>query len=458
MYLKAVVTGSLQSVPQRVMFVVGFFFAFLFLLPGHTALAHNSIDTSSPADGTTVQAPLSEWVLTFANDVPLNSASAEIITSDGVRTVLPSPTHGINQKIVRFALPDDLSGAVSGRWRLVGTDGHIVSERVQFTIESTTIPSDESSQTTVGPTSQPVANFSENSPINLAPEPVRWALRVANYAALILLGGLIFVQQQLAQGVLSLDRSLLVAKTSAIALTAIPALQALIFVGDLNDSSIFGALFQIGDAFSSTPGSMTLLRALSGGAFIYLIAQRRMHHFQERFIQLALINSAVYLTALAYAGHSRSSSAPWIGIPVDVIHTAATTVWIGGLVVFVLFVLPAVNATDALQAFVKYGRCAQYAVITIVATGVIQTLRLHTGVSTLFTSTHGRLLLLKILCVAAMLKVGDINRRRLLRELPSSDVVAERRRRLLVRASITEASIGAVVIAVTAVLVTSSLP
>lgn len=441
------------------MYVTGLLVMFSCFLPGQAALAHNAIDTSTPADGETVEAPLAEWVLAFDNDVPLDSASAEVITADGVRTSLPAPTHGSTKKIIRIALPENLTGSVSGRWRLVGTDGHVVSGRVQFTIGSTTAPTDGATQIPGnGSTSEPVVSFSESTPINLAPEPIRWALRLANYAALIMFGGLIFVERQLAQGVMNIGRSLLLAKSSVIALTAVPVIQALIFVGDINDSSIFGAVFQIGDAFSSTPGSMMLLRAASGGAFVYLIVQRHVHHFRERFFQLALINSTVYLTALAYAGHSRSSSAPWLGIPVDVLHTAATAIWIGGLMVFILFVLPSFNATQALHVFVKYGHFAQYAVITIVATGVIQTLRLHTGVTTLITSSHGRLLLLKIVCVAAMLKVGDINRRRLLRGIPSSDVVVDKRKNLLVRASVTEASIGALVIAVTAILVTSSLP
>lgn len=443
------------------------------LLPTSPVLAHNALDTSTPIDGASVSAPLAEWVLTFANDVPLNSASAEVITADGVRTALSTPTHGASQKIVRFALPQTLTGPISARWRLVGTDGHVVSGRVQFTISATTSPTSPSSTVATPSTTAPGAEnsnppadsttttippvaFAESEPINLAPEPVRWSLRLLNYGALILFGGLLFAEMNLAQGVISLARSLFLAKYSAIALAAVPALQTLIFVSDVNGSSVFGALFNVGDAFSSTPGSMTVLRAVSGGVFIYLIAQRGLHNFNERFTQLALVNSAVYLTSLAYAGHSRSSSVPWLGIPVDVIHTAASAIWLGGLIIFIFLVLPQVDATRALQAFVRYGHTAQYAVAAIIATGVIQTLRLHGGITTLFTTSHGRLLIVKILFVSAMLKVGDINRRRLLHSLPTSDLMIEKRKNLLVRASTTEAIVGAIVIAITAALVTST--
>lgn len=474
MRVLAILTQPFIPLLRRVLLACGLCLAALALTPSSPVLAHNALDSSAPVDGASVTAPLSEWVLTFTNDVPLNSASAEVIAADGIRTALPSPTHGATQKIVRFALPQTLSGAVSARWRLVGTDGHVVSGRVQFTIEttatsvpsgdttipstnvSTSIPSTSDSTSPATPTTVPATSFNDDTPINLAPEPIRWSLRLMNYAALILFGGLLFAEMNLAQGVMSLARSLLVAKYSALALTVIPALQALIFVSDVNGTSIFGGIFQVGDAFSSTPGSMTVLRAASGGAFMYLLAQRSLHAFNARFTQLASINAAVYLTALAYAGHSRSSSVPWLGIPVDVVHTAASAVWLGGLVIFIFLVLPHVDAMRALQAFVRYGHTAQYAVGAIIVTGVIQTLRLHGGITTLFTTSHGRLLILKILFVSAMLKVGDINRRRLLRNLPTTELVAEKRRNLLIRASTTEAIVGGIVIAITAALVTST--
>ena len=60
------------------------------------------------------------------------------------------------------------------------------------------------------------------------------------------------------------------------------------------------------------------------------------------------------------------------------------------------------------------------------------------------------------LLVAAMLKIGDINRRRLLRAIPVDGNAVVLRSRLLRRASTTEAVTGGLVMAVTAVLVSSS--
>jgi copper transport protein len=201
---------------------------------------------------------------------------------------------------------------------------------------------------------------------------------------------------------------------------------------------------------------MFLLRAVSGAVFVYLIAQHTVHNFSQTFSQLASLNAVVYLTALSYTGHARSMGAPWLGIPVDMAHTAASAIWLGGLIVMIFLIAPHAESKVLVNAFIGFGRFAQLAVITILVTGVIQTLRLHGGITTLFTSTHGRVLLLKLLVVSLMLKVGDINRRRIVVLSQSPTVAVERRKNMLVRASYTEAAIGAVVIAITAVLVTSS--
>jgi copper transport protein len=145
-----------------------------------------------------------------------------------------------------------------------------------------------------------------------------------------------------------------------------------------------------------------------------------------------------------------------LGIPIDIAHTAASAVWLGGLIVLIFLVTPRIDSEKILGVFVKFGDVAKFAVITIIVTGVIQTLRLHGGITTLFTSSHGRILLLKLVVVALMLKVGDINRRRLIRYASFQGVAIDRKRALLVRASYTETTIGAVVVALTAVLVTSS--
>jgi hypothetical protein len=91
----------------------------------------------------------------------------------------------------------------------------------------------------------------------------------------------------------------------------------------------------------------------------------------------------------------------------------------------------------------------------IVATGVAQTLRLVGSPTDLWRADHGRYLVLKVLVLAAMLKVADVNRRRVARHFRSKTGVRRRVVRNLTRAMVTEFGVGLAVIGVTAALVVS---
>jgi len=306
----------------------------------------------------------------------------------------------------------------------------------------------------------PVANvesdvgFSDGNPV---PEAIRWSLRLLGYLAIIILGGLIFAELFLAEGAMASANGRKLLLMSSAAITVIPLLQGWTFLADANGYSFFKAPLDTLDLFSTTPGSMMIARALTGAAITYavLVAWPRLTQVVKERQAFGLIGA--YLVTLAYTSHSRSQSLPLLGIPVDVLHVAASIVWLGGLAVLAFIVVPLVDAKNALLSYTRYGRYAQYAVATIVATGVIQTLRLHgVSITSLFGERHGQILLLKILAVGLMLKVGDINRRRLLKNLPTEESLSVKRSALLWRASFTELACGVLVLILTSMLVTSS--
>ncbi|MFM8482012.1 MAG: CopD family protein, partial [Actinomycetota bacterium] len=103
----------------------------------------------------------------------------------------------------------------------------------------------------------------------------------------------------------------------------------------------------------------------------------------------------------------------------------------------------------------RYGRVAKLAVISLIVTGVIQTLRLHGGITTLFSQSHGRLLLLKLIVVAIMLRLGDMNRRRMASRLKDNPNLMEKKLREVTKVATVEVATGGVVLAVTAALVTA---
>lgn len=410
------------------------------------ALAHNEFVSSSPADGSSLDVSPGTWDVTFAKEVPLDSATGELVGPDGSITQLGPPIHGATTSVISFTLPPDLSGAQTARWRLVGVDGHVISGRVSFGVGT-----DVASSAVLGTST---ADSSEVS--NPAPEFVRWAIRLIGYAAVMLFGGLLVNELYIARGILATMRERLAVKILGGALVGAPLLLSLIFLGDVHGTSIFGALTHVFDIFDTTPGSMLFARTLLGGVLAYQLFTLPEGPLSITSRRQILAASLLYALTLAYTGHSRSRSVPLIGIPADVAHLVATSIWLGGLAVVVLFVAPRVEPKDLWRSFDKYGRVARIAVITLIVSGVIQTLRLHGGITTLFSQGHGRLLLLKLVVVAVMLRLGDLNRRRISSRVKDNPNLADKRLREVTKLATAEIATGGVVLAITAVLVTAS--
>lgn len=406
------------------------------------ASAHNSIVGSSPAEGEVVASSPPSWTVSFASEVPLDSASGEIVRADGSRVPLGAPAHGATTSTVVFALPGDLSGPVTARWRLVGVDGHVISGRISFTVGGTS--------TRGAPT-----NTGEADGGAVLSSVVKGVLRAANYAGILAVGGLLLAEALIVRGAISgrIPTTTLVAGAATV--TVVPLIQTVQFASELTTAGSLAVLSGLGDALSLVPGQMSSMRSVFGlvllGVSWNIVRSPVTRHVRA----VAVAAGGGYLVTLAYGGHSRSMDTPWLGIPVDVAHTAAVVYWLGGMAVLLLVVAPVLDDGAAVAAWRRFGAGARVAVPVIIVTGMMQTARLHGGIATLVTTSHGRILLAKIAAVAAMLKFADSNRRRLASPVTSAD--DRRLRRDLTSAALAETAVGLVVVAVTAVLVTSSL-
>lgn len=157
--------GRRDSLAVRSLSVLLLVFLATVLFGAGAARAHNSLDASEPADGSVLAGAPASFVLTFAKDVPLDSASAEVIAADGVRTALPAPVHGESARQVVFSFPPGLVGDVTARWRLVGTDGHVVSARVRFTVSPQGQGAGPASTVTVDGGSAPAPMVTADDPL-----------------------------------------------------------------------------------------------------------------------------------------------------------------------------------------------------------------------------------------------------------------------------------------------------
>lgn len=434
------------------------------------ALAHNALTSSEPADGAVFDTAVPTWTLTFSGEVPLESASAEIVAADGTRLALPPPVHGSTTSSIVFALPDSLSGDITGRWRLVGSDGHVISGRVQFTISLA--PSDipdvseapsESTESIPGdatPTTEVVAdeilgdaNSEQISPpsfVDPAPESVRWVLQILSYLGLVVVGGLVFADMVLARGILRRPRVTLALQVGSLALFVAPAVSGLIHIADITGVSFGSSFRHLGSIVDTTAGSMLAVRTLIGFVILMVTLTLDQRPLDSRFVRGLAALVTLHIVTVPFTGHARSMRWPALGVPADMVHLLGVTVWVGGLLALVAFVMPAAHSEHAVTAYLRFSRFASGAVAAIVVTGVIQTARLHDRPLAILDSWHGILLVVKVVLVAGMLGVGWWSRRLLggHRDFVDSDARSQ-----LIRVTSVEAACGVFVVGVSAALV-----
>lgn len=440
--------------------VVSAVFALTFMT-SRAAFAHNTFVDSNPAANAVLNDAPTVWSITFAKSVPLSSASGEVINGDNVRSQLPTPTHGTTDAVIQFTLPANLSGNITARWRLVSVDGHVISGRIAFSISSntssTTMPV---STTTVSPTPQAttttvnseVSTIQQEEVASTDVEMTRRILRWGNYLGLILLLGMLFTELYLANGAIALTLGRRAIQAGLGLMTVTSFVNVILFLRDTNDFSagIFSRIWNLTD---TTPGSMLLVKLFLSLLCIMILSRPlREASFTLAEKRLLSVTSSMYLIAMTYLGHSRSQDIPWIGIPAGVLHIAAMAIWIGGLLALLFVVLPNVNTVQSITAFRRFGPAAEKIVILIVVTGFIQSLRLHHGVSTLFTTSHGQLLLIKVLFVGVMVWLASQNRA----SLPPSSDLSEKNalglRHVLVRSTALESLLALVVLSLTAII------
>ena len=440
-------------------------FAFIAIVFGTTAYgasavyAHNTQETSSPASGEVLVLAPTEWIVGFTKSVPLASASGEIVGSDGVRVALAPPRHGATDNIIVFDMPPNLVGAVTARWRLVGVDGHVISGRIPFSVEAAAVVPEATvaPETVVAPEAvvAPVVAAVEESDSTVA-EPIRFSLRLVNYVSLMALAGVLMAEWLLAQGTMALSLARRLALVGALGVAIAPLFQLLIFIDDIQIAGT-SWLSGFGDALGMTAGGMLFAKTVLGMLLVALVQKTAdigaLNSLRSRLIAAT---GVMYLVALAYVGHSRSQAAPWLGVPVDVLHTAAAATWLGGLAALVFVVIPKVDTERGVAAFDRFGRVAERAVAALVVTGIIQMLRLHGNPLSMLTNRHGLLLIVKISLVALMLWLAARNRRELGAQRRRESTQPKTLRRLLVRASLIETAIGAVVLVITSVLVATT--
>ena len=355
-------------------------------------------------------------------------------------------------------------GAVSLRWRLVGPDGHPVTGRVDITIEqpAASAAPDVASTTPAGadaPASSESPSTAETTAVDRddaafsTPSSVRWLLRYSSYLAIMAVVGILLTSAYVwaGAGTHPLLRQIL---SGSLIATAVLALLQLVVIGsDISGRGWWSSFGSIDAALSTNAGMALAVRIVLAIAMWLILFQYRLEHPDVYWTAVSLPGLGL-LATWAFAGHSSSMRWPEIGVITDVAHHAAAAAWIAGLAIVGWIVIPTTTSDVLVAAVRRFSRVAAISVAVLIGTGLIQTVRLVGTPMNLLDADHGRYLVAKLVVLAAMLGIANLNRRRIDARLDDPSSI-DRHLGSIRKAVVAEFAIGLVIVAITAAMVVS---
>ena len=454
------------------------------------AFAHASLEESAPGAGATVlEAPRSVR-LTFTERVQASLGGIRIFDARGQRLDVGAPRNaGEGGREIVADLPALDDGTYVVTWRVTSDDSHPIRGSFTFSVGSSSATPREASSL--------ASRVTENGGSSV----VGALMAVARFGAFLgialLIGGaafLVFVWPEgRAEGP---ARWLLWWSWAAVTGASV--------VGFLLEGPYLAGL-GLADAFrpslwsevwSTRFGQVWLGRAALLAVTVPLLRMllpRRgplAEHPLSRAWGIAAFLAALLLVASpGLAGHPTAGRWVPAALTADIVHVGAVALWLGGLVMLGVALVRRIDEPTLRRVAPRYSRFALIAVVAIVLSGTFQAFRQIDTFASVFDTDYGRLLALKLgafalLIVVAAVSRDVVNRRWLIpspaEPLPAltgargahaspgpeiadgypegyvlTEPVAERRLR---RSIVVEIILGAVILALTALLVNAAPP
>ena len=417
--------------------VVGFFA--VMLGPAAPASAHAALVASDPGNGTIVPDAPNKITLNFSESVALLSGKIQVLAPDGSRADQGEPSAD--------------GGTVSIPLRSGGGRGtYLVSYRV---LSADSHPVGGSLTYSVGAASATPTSTIDDTKVDPVVRAIIPVGKYLGYAGLVLLVGPTLVLALLWPHRLSRVGPGRVVWTG-VGLVAFSTLLALWLQAPYSTGS---GLFDVRvgdlrDVLGSTFGAIMLVRLGVICAAALLLRPMLRGNGADSKTDLALLGvlGVAALATWPLTGHPTASPVAGVSVVVDAIHLAAMSVWLGGLVMLVGFLLRKADGRELGAILPIWSRWAATSVAALIVAGVIQALIEVASLDGLVSTTYGRLILVKVGLVTIVLGVAWYSRKLVMSK------AAEESPRSLRRVVWVELAITAVVLGVTSALVQIAPP
>ncbi len=368
------------------------------------AWAHADLDSTEPEYGAVLLTGPDRAVARYDRPVEVNGAQVTLRQSGrrlrAGRPVFASPDH----TAVAFPLPELTSGSYVLTWFLFGPDGDVMGAELPFTVGGGTTPV---AAGPVLPSPGRATGSGAFAPLGRAQD----AARLVGFGSLsVLVGGVVFLARLWWPGAalrrtwVLLWGALVVALTSnAAALglkgAAVSGKTALGLFSPSAWTAVAGT--HVGRVLTARLGFLVL--AVAFLAYLWLAPHRAL---QSEYWSLG--SGASALGALWTHGQlSHASNRGWLASVTDVVHVGAVAVWLGGLVMLAVVLLPRRQWSELSTVVPGWSRLAFRAMTTTLLAGGVVLLLLSPRWTALPGSSYGRFLIVKLVLVAGLLLVAS---------------------------------------------------
>jgi copper transport protein len=378
-----------------------------------TAWAHAALLQTSPVASKIVNTPPTQVSLRYSEPVEPRFAIVSVTDADANRMTTGPPRRSpTNADTLVVPLKHLGEGWYLVWWRVISVDGHPV--RGAFTFA-------------VGPNPGPAPQFVIPSTSETAASPklvtARWVAFLSFMAAIGLFVLRILVARPVVARVAGTRLrwvSIAFGIACAVALVAIP-IYTLLSTAEFALRSFwsFGALFPLIRKSAFGRGWLDLelvfaLFALAAGIAIWLDRPERKVRSAAALVALmgALFAAAATLVIPGLAGHAGQTTPRGLSLAFDWLHLVAGSVWVGGLIGLLVLAasLPGAQRVAGLVVSVpRFSNTALASVLLLIASGIGSSVQELPTLASLWETSYGHALLVKIGLLGAALLLAAVN-------------------------------------------------
>ncbi|WP_346622165.1 copper resistance protein CopC [Blastococcus montanus] len=369
------------------------------VLTAGPAAAHATLVATEPGEGARLEAVPDEVTLRFSEAVSLGAGYARVLGAGQERVDAGSAS--VDGEVLtiplRSGLPD---GGYLVTYRVISADSHPVSGAFSFVVGDGELPAADGGELDG---TDPVVGI-------LLP-----AFRWLGFAGSSLAIGVPVLAAVCWPGGWASPRLRRLAVTATIAV-AVAALATFLLQGPYAAGTGLGALADpalLVATAGSGAGWAALARAVLAVALLVVLRPVWRQGGPPGRGRLAVAGGLAAGLVLATAAVGHPVAGPWPGLAVLVaaVHVAAMAVWLGGLAGMLLVALRPGTAPGAgVAALPAFSRLAFAAVVALVVSGIVQSVREVGSPTALVETTYGRLLVAKLLVVVVLLAAAGVSR------------------------------------------------